>query len=196
MAAIGDCAEHPEFRGRYAAFAVSIDVSSTNGHHAQGIELLKPSEVAAQLGVSRTWLYDAARRGRIPSIRIGGEEGPLRFAVEDLQRWIDGARARWRPGSPACATRSTLRGRFGPHSRPLAPAAAPLAVRSGERMLRRQQVAGSVRITDRPADGQGRSYLVERELAQDGEQAVHAIVVDYLDRARRLDRVPMSIAGR
>jgi excisionase family DNA binding protein len=55
--------------------------------------LLKPTEVAAQLGVSRTWLYDAARTGRIPSIRIGGPDGPLRFIPEDLQRWIDDARA-------------------------------------------------------------------------------------------------------
>jgi excisionase family DNA binding protein len=66
--------------------------------------LLKPSEVAAQLGVSRSWLYDAAKTGRIPSIRIGGEEGPLRFVPEDVQRWIDDARAAWTPGRPMVAT--------------------------------------------------------------------------------------------
>ncbi|MGH2879455.1 MAG: helix-turn-helix transcriptional regulator [Solirubrobacteraceae bacterium] len=60
--------------------------------------LLKPAEVAAQLGVSRTWLYEAAKTGRIPAIRIGGREGPLRFVPEDLQRWIDDARAEWVPG--------------------------------------------------------------------------------------------------
>jgi excisionase family DNA binding protein len=54
--------------------------------------LLKPSELAVQLGVSRTWLYDAARDGRIPSIRIGGSDGPLRFVPQDIQRWIDDAR--------------------------------------------------------------------------------------------------------
>lgn len=54
--------------------------------------LLKPSEVAAELGVSRTWLYDAAKAGRIPSIRIGGEDGPVRFVPEDVDRWIDEAR--------------------------------------------------------------------------------------------------------
>jgi excisionase family DNA binding protein len=69
-------------------------------------ELLKPAEVAARLGVSRTWLYEAARAGRIPSIRIGGREGPLRFVPEDLQRWIDEARAEWLPGAPARPTRS------------------------------------------------------------------------------------------
>ena len=47
--------------------------------------LLKPSDVARQLGVSRAWVYDAAKRGRIPSIRIGGEKGPLRFVPEDLE---------------------------------------------------------------------------------------------------------------
>jgi excisionase family DNA binding protein len=69
------------------------------------LPLLKPSEVAAQLGVSRSWLYDAAKTGRIPSIRIGGEEGPLRFVPEDIARWIDDARARWTPGHPTVATR-------------------------------------------------------------------------------------------
>ncbi|MGC2373254.1 MAG: helix-turn-helix domain-containing protein [Solirubrobacteraceae bacterium] len=67
--------------------------------------LLKPSELAMQLGVSRSWLYDAAKAGRIPSIRIGGEEGPLRFVPEDIQRWIDDARAAWVPGRPTVPTR-------------------------------------------------------------------------------------------
>jgi excisionase family DNA binding protein len=61
--------------------------------------LLKPTEVAAQLSVSRTWLYDAAKTGRIPSIRIGGEDGPLRFVSEDLERWIDDARAARHPAA-------------------------------------------------------------------------------------------------
>jgi hypothetical protein len=43
--------------------------------------------------------------GRIPSIRIGGEEGPLRFVPEDIDRWIDEARAAWTPGKPAVGTR-------------------------------------------------------------------------------------------
>ncbi|HEY3828247.1 MAG TPA: helix-turn-helix domain-containing protein [Solirubrobacteraceae bacterium] len=68
------------------------------------LALLKPSELAAQLGVSRSWLYDAAKTGRIPSIRIGGEEGPLRFVSEDIRRWIDDARATWSPGRPTVPT--------------------------------------------------------------------------------------------
>ena len=55
--------------------------------------LLKPMDLASQLGVSRAWLYKAASSGRIPSIRIGGDDGPLRFVPEDIQRWIDEARS-------------------------------------------------------------------------------------------------------
>lgn len=64
-----------------------------NSDPTVSIDLLKPAEVAARLGVSRTWLYDAAKEGRIPSIRIGGSGGPLRFVPADLERWIDEARA-------------------------------------------------------------------------------------------------------
>jgi excisionase family DNA binding protein len=67
-------------------------------------DLLTPSDVAARLRVSRTWLYDAAKNGRIPSIRIGGGEGPLRFVPEDIEEWIDEARARWTPGRRATAS--------------------------------------------------------------------------------------------
>jgi len=62
--------------------------------------LIKPNDLAERLGVSRTWLYAAARDGRIPSIRVGGEHGPLRFIPEDIDRWIDRARDEWQPGRP------------------------------------------------------------------------------------------------
>ena len=68
--------------------------------------LIRPGDVAKDLAVSRTWVYDAANAGRIPSIRIGGEDGPLRFVPEDLDRWIDEARNAWRPGGGSVATRS------------------------------------------------------------------------------------------
>ena len=76
--------------------------------------LIKPSALAAQLGVSRTWVYDAARDGRIPSVRIGGADGPLRFVPEDIEAWIDAARAGWRAGESAGAT---LRRVAGPYER-------------------------------------------------------------------------------
>jgi excisionase family DNA binding protein len=69
------------------------------------MDLLKPSDLARKLGVSRSWLYDAAKGGRIPSIRIGGEDGPLRFVPDDIDRWIEEARAAWTPGKPAVGTR-------------------------------------------------------------------------------------------
>jgi hypothetical protein len=51
---------------------------------------------------------------------------------------------------------------------------------------------GVVRVTDVPAAGDGRAYLVERELEQDGYSALEALVADYLRQARRLDAVPMT----
>jgi predicted DNA-binding transcriptional regulator AlpA len=67
--------------------------------------LLKPSDVVRCLGTSRSWVYEAARRGEIPSIRLGSADGPLRFIESDIESWIDDARARWRPGRQAVATR-------------------------------------------------------------------------------------------
>lgn len=53
-------------------------------------DLLKPTEVAKLLAVSRSWLYAAAADGRIPSVRLGGPEGPLRFVQSDLTDWLAG----------------------------------------------------------------------------------------------------------
>ena len=72
--------------------------------------LLKPSEVARQLGVSRSWLYAAAADGRIPAIRLGGPDGPLRFDPDDLDGWLAAARSAWRPGDTAAATLHRARG--------------------------------------------------------------------------------------
>ena len=66
-------------------------------------DLLRPSEVARRLGVSRSWLYAAAADGRIPAIRLGGPDGPLRFVPDDLERWLAEARAAWRPGESSTA---------------------------------------------------------------------------------------------
>ncbi|MGH2874303.1 MAG: helix-turn-helix domain-containing protein, partial [Solirubrobacteraceae bacterium] len=61
------------------------------------VDLLKASDVAQRLAVSRAWVYEAARSGRIPSVRIGGEDGPLRFVPEDIDQWLAEARAEWSP---------------------------------------------------------------------------------------------------
>lgn len=43
-----------------------------------------------------------------------------------------------------------------------------------------------------PTEGHGRAYLIERELEQDGNSALQALVADYLDQAHRLDEIPMA----
>ena len=68
-------------------------------------DLLKPSDIVRRLGTSRSWVYQAAKNGDIPSIRLAGEDGPLRCLEQDIESWIDDARARWRPGRPPVATR-------------------------------------------------------------------------------------------
>jgi predicted DNA-binding transcriptional regulator AlpA len=68
-------------------------------------DLMKPTDVATQLGVSRAWLYEAAKLGRVPSIRVGGPDGPVRFVPEDIESWIDEARAAWLPGRASVPTR-------------------------------------------------------------------------------------------
>jgi len=57
-----------------------------------GEPLLRPSEVSRMLKVSRSWLYEAARAGRIPCVRLGGPAGPLRFRTRELEAWIEGSR--------------------------------------------------------------------------------------------------------
>jgi hypothetical protein len=65
---------------------------------------------------------------------------------------------------------------------------------SGERVLYGQRVNGVVRVIDVPAGGGGRAYLVERELEQDGYDALRALVADYVDQAGLLDDVPMAVS--
>jgi excisionase family DNA binding protein len=62
------------------------------------LTLLKPNDLARRLAVSRAWVYEAAKSGRIPSVRIGGVDGPLRFVPKDIERWLAEARTAWLPG--------------------------------------------------------------------------------------------------
>jgi excisionase family DNA binding protein len=50
--------------------------------------LLKPEDLRLILNVSRSWLYEAANAGRIPSIRLG-PDGPLRFDPDAIERWLE-----------------------------------------------------------------------------------------------------------
>jgi len=57
------------------------------------------------------------------------------------------------------------------------------------RVLIGQRVDGIVRVTDEPADGEGRRYLVEPQL--ESKAALDALVDDYLAKANRIGYPPM-----
>jgi excisionase family DNA binding protein len=48
-------------------------------------EVLTPVEAAALLKVRPSWLYEAARSGRIPHLKLGRH---LRFLRFDLEVWL------------------------------------------------------------------------------------------------------------
>jgi hypothetical protein len=62
----------------------------------------------------------------------------------------------------------------------------------GLRILYGQRVNGVVRVTDRPASGEERSYLVECGVELDGYSALQALVADYTHQATSLDEIPMA----
>jgi excisionase family DNA binding protein len=47
--------------------------------------LITVKELMRLLGVSRSWVYDAAARGIIPSIRVGSM---LRFDMRAIRAWL------------------------------------------------------------------------------------------------------------
>ena len=61
-------------------------------------------------------------------------------------------------------------------------------ISSGERILRGQRILGVVRVSDVPADREGRRYLVERGLSSLAE--LEALVADYLQQAAKWDAIP------
>ena len=46
---------------------------------------------------------EAAKGGRIPCVRLGGPDGPLRFLPADVDSWLERARTDWLPGETAKA---------------------------------------------------------------------------------------------
>jgi predicted DNA-binding transcriptional regulator AlpA len=62
-----------------------------------GERLLRPDEVEKRFGVSRRWVYQAAQDRRLPCVRLGGPDGPLRFRQDVIERllaeWSTGARS-------------------------------------------------------------------------------------------------------
>jgi hypothetical protein len=98
-----------------------------------------------------------------------------------------GSNASWRKAAPEQAVPPAAEPQVGQLTE-----LARYSVSDGERVLYGQRINGIVRITDRPASGMGRSYLVERELEQDGYSALKALVADYISQARELDAIPMA----
>ena len=63
-------------------------------------------------------------------------------------------------------------------------------VRAGQRVIYGQRILGVVRLVDAPADGDGRRYVIERELTVMAE--LEAIVADYLQQAATWDMIPAA----
>jgi len=61
-------------------------------------------------------------------------------------------------------------------------------ISAGERIVHGQRVLGVVRLTDVPADGHGRHFLIERGLTVHAE--LRALLADYLAQADSWDAVP------
>jgi excisionase family DNA binding protein len=66
--------------------------------NSEGPRLLKPPDAAKRLGISERKLWDLAKRGEVPVVRIGRS---VRYDVADLQRWIDSCKQSGHNG-PAC----------------------------------------------------------------------------------------------
>jgi hypothetical protein len=65
-------------------------------------------------------------------------------------------------------------------------------VPGGQRVLYGQRVDGVVRVSDNPASGRDRAYLVERELELDGNAALWALIDDYIAQSAMLNAIPMA----
>ena len=61
---------------------------------------------------------------------------------------------------------------------------------AGERVVYGQRVLGVVRLVDEPAEGNGRRFIIERELTVMAE--LEAIVADYLEQAAAWDTIPAA----
>jgi hypothetical protein len=63
-------------------------------------------------------------------------------------------------------------------------------VSAGERVIHGQRILGVVRLADNPASGEGRHYVIERELVTMAE--LEAIVTDYLRQAETWGAIPAA----
>jgi len=64
---------------------------------------------------------------------------------------------------------------------------------AGERILYGLRTAhGEAILIDMPAGDEGRVYLVERGLEQDGNAALQALILDYLQQSGIHDEIPAA----
>jgi hypothetical protein len=132
------------------------------------------------------------RLRRIPAVPLVRRSDP---GDGDAQDYATAVRAEEVDGYGSSATWRVS----APPSRPRAPKGgvelARYRLADAQRILRLERTGNSTRITDGPSSGVGRSYVVEAELADDGQAALDALVVDYLEQASSLQEVPMATAA-
>jgi hypothetical protein len=63
----------------------------------------------------------------------------------------------------------------------------------GERVLYGQWVNAAVCITDRPADGCGRKFVIEQEFHEEDFGALRALVLDYLEQAAAHKQIRVTL---
>jgi excisionase family DNA binding protein len=66
--------------------------------------LLTASQLAKRFSVSQGWVYQAVADGRLPHIRLGRADGPVRFVSAEIDAWLE-AWAPGRAGAPQPETR-------------------------------------------------------------------------------------------
>lgn len=143
------------------------------------------SSVEASREIERLRAFKASR-GCIRDTPADNERLPLYATAanpDEIRGY--GSDARWRTTAP-CEPEAPGEPSVGPRTE-----LARYSISSGERVVYGQRISGSVRLSDSPADGSGRAYVIECGLERDGRAAMEALVEDYLEQACELDSVPM-----
>jgi hypothetical protein len=135
-------------------------------------------------------LGDSPQTSRLEDPEMQCEQLHYATAVQAEELSGFGSSARWRSSAPPAPATPRPKRTVGQVTE-----LARYRVSGGERVLHGQQISGRVRVTDRPASGTGRSYVVEPELEPDGNSALTALLVDYIERSREFDEVPMASAA-
>jgi predicted DNA-binding transcriptional regulator AlpA len=69
--------------------------------------LVKAQVVAERLGMSKSWVTQAARDGRLPAVYLPAPHGApasVRFDLGEVEAWVEQCRATWTPGDTSAAT--------------------------------------------------------------------------------------------